>query len=289
MCTSGTAVANFHGAALEAVHAGLGLVLISADRPARFRDTGANQTTDQVGIFGEMVRTIDLTDGEDFPVDFFGRPRPVHLNLQFDEPLLPDAPWHLPEPPTPADTGRATALPVSLELGPRTVVVAGDDAGPPARVLAQEAELAFASRADVRLSHGRQRDPDLSAPAVWRVGGSDRARRRSRSSDPVTGSVTNLLGRTNVDVISLTARGVWAKRPFAVNGEFDRLTAKADDPAWLDAWRAADRDVSRRLDQLLSSEPGLTPQEVAGAVSAAVPPGGMLYVGASNPDSRPRP
>ncbi len=56
MCTSGTAVANLHPAMLEAVHAGVNLVAVTADRPVRLRGTGANQTTDQVGIFGPLIR-----------------------------------------------------------------------------------------------------------------------------------------------------------------------------------------------------------------------------------------
>jgi 2-succinyl-5-enolpyruvyl-6-hydroxy-3-cyclohexene-1-carboxylate synthase len=49
--TSGTASANLHPALLEARHAGVRLIAITADRPARLRGTGANQTTDQVGLF----------------------------------------------------------------------------------------------------------------------------------------------------------------------------------------------------------------------------------------------
>ena len=60
MSTSGTAVANLHPAVLEAAHAGLPLVVVTADRPARLRGTNANQTTDQVGIFGRLVETLDL-------------------------------------------------------------------------------------------------------------------------------------------------------------------------------------------------------------------------------------
>ncbi|MGA8845925.1 MAG: thiamine pyrophosphate-binding protein, partial [Nocardioides sp.] len=52
VCTSGTAVANLHPAVLEAAHAGIALILVTADRPARLRGTGANQVTDQVGVFG---------------------------------------------------------------------------------------------------------------------------------------------------------------------------------------------------------------------------------------------
>ena len=54
--TSGTAVANLHPAVLEAHHAGVPLLLLTADRPHELRGTGANQTTDQVGIFGSAVR-----------------------------------------------------------------------------------------------------------------------------------------------------------------------------------------------------------------------------------------
>jgi 2-succinyl-5-enolpyruvyl-6-hydroxy-3-cyclohexene-1-carboxylate synthase len=55
------------------------------------------------------------------------------------------------------------------------------------------------------------------------------------------------------------------------------------DEEWLGEWRDRDADVSRRLDALLTAEDGLTPHEVAGAVAAALPPEGLLFVGASNP------
>lgn len=53
--TSGTAVANLHPAVLEAHHAGVPLILLTADRPTELRGIGSNQTTDQVGIFGTAV------------------------------------------------------------------------------------------------------------------------------------------------------------------------------------------------------------------------------------------
>ncbi|NUS51328.1 MAG: 2-succinyl-5-enolpyruvyl-6-hydroxy-3-cyclohexene-1-carboxylic-acid synthase, partial [Nocardioidaceae bacterium] len=52
---------------------------------------------------------------------------------------------------------------------------------------------------------------------------------------------------------------------------------------WLDEWLSRDREVGKRLDDLLAARGTLTPQLVAGAVSAALPPGGLLFVGASNP------
>jgi 2-succinyl-5-enolpyruvyl-6-hydroxy-3-cyclohexene-1-carboxylate synthase len=64
MCTSGTAVANLHPAVLEAAHAGLPLVVVTADRPASLRGTGASQTTDQVRLFGSAAKFLDLVSVE---------------------------------------------------------------------------------------------------------------------------------------------------------------------------------------------------------------------------------
>lgn len=93
VCTSGTAVANYHPAVLEASHTNAALLVLTADRPAMLRRTGANQTTEQARIFGKAVRYFADIDGPVFPMDLpidSLRTGPVHLNLQFDEPLLPD-------------------------------------------------------------------------------------------------------------------------------------------------------------------------------------------------------
>jgi 2-succinyl-5-enolpyruvyl-6-hydroxy-3-cyclohexene-1-carboxylate synthase len=77
--TSGTAVAELLPATIEAHYSGLPLVLISADRPARYRGTGAPQSIEQVGIFGVYAETS---------LETWSRARPLHLNVEFDEPLL---------------------------------------------------------------------------------------------------------------------------------------------------------------------------------------------------------
>ncbi len=76
---------------------------------------------------------------------------------------------------------------------------------------------------------------------------------------------------------------MWPERPFPRDRRSPRPTAEPDDPAWLEQWHAADREVARRLDALLAAEPDLTPYEVAGAVSRALPAEGLLVVGASSP------
>jgi 2-succinyl-5-enolpyruvyl-6-hydroxy-3-cyclohexene-1-carboxylate synthase len=127
LTTSGTAVANLLPAVVEAAHAETPLLLLTADRPPRLRGADANQTIDQVRIFGGNVRLFeDLDAGE---VDeaalrhlrsvvsravaaALGDPAgPVHLNLGFDKPLEPtpipgDLVDELAERRTPASRGR---------------------------------------------------------------------------------------------------------------------------------------------------------------------------------------
>ncbi|WP_445664839.1 2-succinyl-5-enolpyruvyl-6-hydroxy-3-cyclohexene-1-carboxylic-acid synthase [Fodinibius sp. AD559] len=104
ICTSGTALANYYPAVIEARLSGVPIILATADRPPHLRVTGANQAIDQLKIFG------------DYPVFFHevGEPKsdakdlqrlkmlaqqsvsisrekrgPVHLNFPFRKPLEP--------------------------------------------------------------------------------------------------------------------------------------------------------------------------------------------------------
>ena len=87
ICTSGTAAANFHPAALEAFHSQSKLLIITADRPEKLRKTGANQTTNQVNLY-QSIPTHDFAAAIDIAHLLTGGP--VHLNPQFEEPLISD-------------------------------------------------------------------------------------------------------------------------------------------------------------------------------------------------------
>ncbi len=105
VCTSGTAAANFHPAVIEASLGQVPLIVLTADRPPSLRDTGANQTIDQIKLYGGAVRwnfevgTPDLTPaglrhlrGLAARAIFEAtRPPagPVHLNFPFSKPLEP--------------------------------------------------------------------------------------------------------------------------------------------------------------------------------------------------------
>ncbi len=106
LCTSGTAVANYHPAVIEADESGLPLLVLSADRPPELRGIGAGQTIDQIKVFGSSVRwfcEVGTHAADDEGLLHYRsvacralasargevRPGPVHLNLPWREPLAP--------------------------------------------------------------------------------------------------------------------------------------------------------------------------------------------------------
>ncbi|MDQ6524673.1 2-succinyl-5-enolpyruvyl-6-hydroxy-3-cyclohexene-1-carboxylic-acid synthase [Nocardioides sp. LHD-245] len=287
LTTSGTAVANLHPSVLEAAHAGVGLVVVSADRPARLRGTGANQTTDQVGIFGALVPTHDLSSVAELVAVPLPWDSVVHLNLQLDTPLVPelavvpDIPVATPPDPRP---DRPVRRENPLPPGPLTVVVAGDDAGPPARRLAEAAGWPLLAEPS---SGARTGDNALRTYRLLLATGlGERIERVVVFGRPtLSRPVTRLLERAGVEVLVVPGRGVWPVRPDGSRTiEAPVWGGDApDDAAWLDAWRTADRDLGRRVDRLLAEQPALTPYDVAGVTHAALPAGGLLVVGASSP------
>jgi len=86
--TSGTAAAELLPAAIEADYQGLPLILVSADRPRRYRGSGAPQTINQIGLYSHYVENSwDIEDSFSAELQW-SRRRPIHLNISFDEPLI---------------------------------------------------------------------------------------------------------------------------------------------------------------------------------------------------------
>lgn len=55
VCTSGSAAANFFPAIVEAHQSRVPLLVLTADRPHELRASGANQTIDQIKLYGDFV------------------------------------------------------------------------------------------------------------------------------------------------------------------------------------------------------------------------------------------
>lgn len=85
--TSGTASAELLPAAMEAHYSGVPLVLITADRPQKFRGSGAPQSAEQVGLFGHYVsHCFDVGSGDRLSLGKWSRKGPLHINVCLDEP-----------------------------------------------------------------------------------------------------------------------------------------------------------------------------------------------------------
>lgn len=297
VCTSGTAAANLLPAAMEAFHAGVPLLLLTADRPPELRGVGANQATVQPGMFAAFAREqIDAPVPGDGPADgdwvglgaravsaamggdstqgLRGVAGPVHLNLPSREPLSGADPavdlvaGEAPRPPA--------GDPVDVAPGPRTVVIAGADAGPDAEEIAHSgswpllAEIVSGARFGRRLVHGYR--ALLDDPAL---GG--RIERAVVFGHPtLSRQVSRLLARRDVDVIAVRRGG----ESLDLNGRTTpapsvRVVDGPADREWLGAWLTASAsqvvDLSENApdpDGLVSADPVARRDAVAAELAA---------------------
>jgi 2-succinyl-5-enolpyruvyl-6-hydroxy-3-cyclohexene-1-carboxylate synthase len=107
VCTSGSAAANFFPAIVEAHQSRIPLIVLTADRPPELRHSGANQTIDQVKMFGDyalwfvdtplpeanpsqhLLRYVRTLAHRAFDTANGARKGVVHINMPFRPPLEP--------------------------------------------------------------------------------------------------------------------------------------------------------------------------------------------------------
>ena len=107
VCTSGTALAEFFPAVIEAHESQVPLIILTGDRPPELRDSGANQTIDQVKLYGGyalwsvdmalpeadpdplVIRYLRTTAARAYATANGLRKGVVHLNMPFRKPLEP--------------------------------------------------------------------------------------------------------------------------------------------------------------------------------------------------------
>ncbi len=300
ICTSGTAVANLHPAVLEASHSGVPLILITADRPHELHGVGANQTTDQVGIFSDAVRVcfdVEAPTAEGFGLDSvaeivqtslsaalghtLSQPGPVQINLALREPLSAITPnaaevdalvLHEPLVHTPEFTILDAATP--------TVVIAGAEAGPEAVELAESfgwplfaepsSQARWGSNAILAYSKLLTSEPTL----LSQIG-----RAIVFGKPTLNRSVVRLLANEGVDVVVVrsTRMGHFdvTRRASAF---VDEITVDSEvDFEWLRAWQVADQ--SYRLAAPVS--PTLSRRELVEAIWEVTDGAENLVLGAS--------
>lgn len=269
--TSGTAVANLHPAMLEAFHAGVPLVALTADRPAELVGTGANQTTVQPGLFGDRIDLVAVDAPVGDPADddaarALGRRiadarGPLHANVAFREPLgsaLPDLAAMLDAEPLdaePLDAERAHAaatasgdaadrtITIDPDDGVPTLVVAGDLAGPAAEDLAHRGGWPLIAEASSGARFGRNlvvAFRELLRADSPRPDLRDAVRRVFVFGHPtLSREVPQLIARTDVEVIVVGPTG---GEPF---GADDRIAHRVDRVDLAPSGEAHARDSQR--------------------------------------------
>lgn len=189
--TSGTAVANLHPAMLEAFHAGVALVALTADRPDELVGVGANQATVQPGMFGARIecrdvpaptgRVSDRSVAQELGLAIATATAPMHVNVAFRDPLssaLPDLELLFAEQPAGVPAAPAAGVPdargaagahdatgarsptdsihqIAPSDGVPTIVVAGDRAGKAAEAAAHEGGWPLVAEASSGARFGR--------------------------------------------------------------------------------------------------------------------------------------
>lgn len=300
--TSGTAVGNLLPALMEAHHSAVPVLVVSADRPASLVGTGANQTTDQVGLFGGLVRyraRISSTADEGSWAAQTARavlategalsrhPGPAHLNVELGVPLVPaDGPVGSPGPASAVEMGRVRdPEPVRLPGSPRTVVVCGDASPTTGRTALELAEAAGVPLVAEPSSNARAGSNALATGRLLLAGSlAGQIERvvvfgRPNLSRPVTA----LLSRPDVEVVVVADGPDYPDPGWRAGLVVPALTLEPGPPEWLATWQARDAERSARLDALLARSAELTGPGLARMVVGAVPGDQVLCVASSNP------
>jgi 2-succinyl-5-enolpyruvyl-6-hydroxy-3-cyclohexene-1-carboxylate synthase len=308
LTTSGTAVGNLLPAVMEANHAAVPLIVLSADRPDELRGTGANQTTIQPDLFGEQVRfAADVPAGSnperaiqtglsaatgafpDLP------PGPVQLNLAFRDPLVPSPEEALP-PEVERQRYRIGTEPLVMNLPPapdelperRTVVLAGHDAGPVAEAFARAHNLPLLAEPSSNARFG----PNAVGPyrLLLEHFGPSAAQPIERvvlfGRPTLSRPVAALLARSDVQAALYQPVPVaWYEPGRRTELPLENLADLAEFAgrgagAWLDTWLLAGSGAQHALDGVLSAEAAATGPSVGSLVWQHTR--GQLLLGSSN-------
>ncbi|MDP9239114.1 MAG: 2-succinyl-5-enolpyruvyl-6-hydroxy-3-cyclohexene-1-carboxylic-acid synthase, partial [Actinomycetota bacterium] len=318
VCTSGTAAANLHPAVLEAAHAHLPLVVMTADRPPELRGTGANQATDQIGLYGSAaVFSADVGVPEERvgSVRYWrsltsralaaARAGPVHLNVALREPLVGGsgaglvgrdgvwvepldgrangAPWTAVRAAEPAKA----VLAAPPERGVVVVGHGGDLAAADAAVrLAADCGWPVLSEPTGNARHG------AGAVATYPLLLADARFARDHRPDLVVTIGKPGLSRSLLAYLGTAGRHIvvdptrdWADPTRSATEVWPTVPLAGevrDATGWLAGWLAADAAARQAVDAVIDAE-GVSEPRLARDLVAALPAGALLVAGSSRP------
>ncbi len=322
LCTSGTAAAELFPAVVEASQSRMPLILLTADRPPSLRRTGANQTIDQVELYGRHARAYlepPVPTVLEHPAEWRRagraavagcgglRPGPVQVDCPFDEPLVPEGdeidpgePLGGPErqdfhPPPSADEVEQVVQEFS---GRRGVVVAGTATWmPPGFTVFLARRLGWPVLAEPtsnvrRPGQALSAGQALVASSTWidahrpelvlQVGATPTARATQRLVARSARSVVVDAHHLDPDPHHRAALRIHADPERLVEALGGRRIAPAPG-GWIDDWRLADITARRVMDELLDRNQAPTELQIARDLAAAIPSRGTLFVGNSMP------
>jgi 2-succinyl-5-enolpyruvyl-6-hydroxy-3-cyclohexene-1-carboxylate synthase len=300
--TSGTAVANLGPAVIEANYARVPLIVLSANRPYELLGTGANQTMEQLGYFGNQVRaTISLGLAEPTADVAASNAQwrsatcrvlvaakgsrsanagPVQFDIPLREPLVPDAAEDGPYAPEGRPDGKPWTYtppvtfdqPLEIDLTADTVVIAGHGAG-------RHENLAHLPT--VAEPTAPPADNPLHPLALSLV----RPHQVIMLGRPTLHRpVSALLADPSVPVYALTTGPRWPDVSGNSQATGTRaITSGTPDPAWLEKCAEANTRAENAVRDQLSAYQLTTGLHVAAAVADGLQPGDQLVLGASNP------
>ncbi|MBW3574745.1 MAG: 2-succinyl-5-enolpyruvyl-6-hydroxy-3-cyclohexene-1-carboxylic-acid synthase [Actinobacteria bacterium] len=323
LTTSGTAAVELHPAVVEASHAGVPLVVCTADRPPELQGVGAPQSIDQTHLYGRAVRwfcqpgpaesaaapTWRSTASRAVAEALGPPPGPVHLNVAFREPLVADAgplppgraegaPWHRrAEVDHPVGDGLDAVA--ELVGGRRGLVVAGAGAGDPAAVHELAAALAWPVLADPSSGARLPRPATVAAfDAVLRHRPFAEHHRPEvvvrLGAPPASRVLAEWLAGAGATEVLVDPDRSWldpgrgaALSVVAAPGPWCRALAAAGavpaDPAWSQSWAGAEAAAQLAIGGALERHPGLSEPGTARVLSEALAPGSTLVVSSSMP------
>lgn len=255
--TSGTAVANLAPAAMEARAAGVPLIFFTADRPAHFVGSGANQTTDQLGAFGPSALGVIRLSSESGDAAAWAsgvhravalaggwltrQPGPVQVNVEFAAPLVGELPAPEERPLLvcgPSDEGGTIYEVDDLDL---TVVLVGDaspELGAEARMMAEEAGAPLLAEPSSNAREG------VCAIAAYRelldTLGGEIQRVVVFGHPTLSRPVSRLLARDDIDILHVTHGAQWVDPGHRATLVGHDIRIPEQEEHWLERWRLAD-------------------------------------------------